>query len=268
MIDRHGQNRCGGERRNTGCCDRLRVVSGLEPRRRRFIFSGLIQSKVRSIDAVFLISMSAAPRFDARFIDRLRGGDEEAFSNLLDAYHGPLFRLAMSLGASEASAEEIVQETWVAVIDGLDAFEERSSLKTWIFSILTNQARRRTKRDARMPPLSSVFSDQAIKDVVENQENPCPRSAPTRSYSWSINPSDRTMQRALLEVVQEAIDDLPTSQRTVVILRDFEGLEPQEVCEILDISDGNHRVLLHRGRIAIREAVNAYFAQHEDEETP
>lgn len=209
--------------------------------------------------------MSAAPKFDRSFVERLRNGDEEAFSTLLDTYHGALFRFARSLGASSASAEEIVQDTWVAVIDGIDDFEQRSTLKTWIFSILSNLARRRAKRDKRMPPVSSVFSDEAIRDVVENQQNPCPRGASTRSFSWSVNPEDRTEQEALLEVVQAAVDDLPTSQRTVLILRDFEGLEPEQVCDILEITDGNHRVLLHRARVALREAVEQYFDKIDDE---
>lgn len=219
----------------------------------------------RTINDVLFIAMSAAPRFDESFVGRLRNGDEQAFSTLLDTYHGALFRLARSLGASTLSAEEVVQETWLAVIDGLDDFQGRSSLKTWIFSILTNQARRRATRDKRMPPISSVFSDQSIQEVVENQENPCPRSAPTRCFSWSVNPEDRTDQQALLEVIQEAVDELPASQRTVVILRDFEGLDPHEVCQILGITDGNHRVLLHRGRIALRDAVDRYFETIEQE---
>ncbi len=217
------------------------------------------------IDRLFLIAMTAAPKFGETFIDWLRNGDEEAFASLLDTYHGPLYRLAVSLGASGASAEEVVQETWIAVIDGIDDFEGRSTLKTWIFSILTNQARRRAVRDKRMPPVSSVFSEEAIRDAVENIENPCPRSAPTRSFSWSINPTDRADQQALLEVIQQAVDELPANQRTVLILRDFEGLSPEQVCAILEVSDGNHRVLLHRARIALREACDAYFETIEEE---
>ena len=219
----------------------------------------------QSIDRIFLIGMTAAPKFGDTFVDRLRSGDEAAFSSLLDTYHGPLYRLAMSLGASGASAEEVVQETWVAVINGIDDFEGRSSLKTWIFSILTNQARRRAVLDKRMPPVSSVFSEEAVKKAVENSDVPCPRSAPTRSFSWSINPTDRADQKALLEVIQDAVDDLPNNQSTVLILRDFEGLTPEDVCEILDISDGNHRVLLHRARLALRKACDSYFEKIEVE---
>lgn len=218
------------------------------------------------IDSLFLIGMSAAPKFDDTFVDRLRNGDDQAFSTLLDTYHGPMFRLAISMGASEASAEEIVQETWMAVIDGIDDFEGRSSLKTWIFSILTNQARRRTKRDSRTPPITSVFSDRAIQEVLEDQENPGPEGSASRSYAWSINPEDRSMQHALLEVIQEAVDELPASQRTVVLLRDFEGLSPEEVCEILEITDGNHRVLLHRARVRLRKAVGEYLEDRDDAE--
>ena len=211
--------------------------------------------------------MAAAPSFDHSFVQRLRSGDEKAFITLLDTYHGALFRLAISLGATEASAEEIVQETWVAVIDGIDDFEERSTLKTWLFSILTNQARKRAKLDKRMPPLSSIFSDQALQRVVENQQAPCPRGTPTRSYSWSINPGDRIDQHELLEVIQHAVDDLSANQRTVLILRDFEGLSPDQVCDVLDISDGHHRVLLHRARIALREAVDTHL-EHVESEAP
>ena len=105
--------------------------------------------------------MTPAPRFDQSFLERLRSGDERAFSALIDAYHAPMYRLAVSMGASGASAEEIVLETWMAVIDGIDGFEGRSSLKTWLFSILTNKTRRRAARDKRMPPVSSIFSDDA-----------------------------------------------------------------------------------------------------------
>ena len=116
-----------------------------------------------------------------------------------------------------------------------------------------------------MPPVSSVFSEDSIKEAVESSEVPCPRSAPTRSYSWSINPTDRADQQALLEVIQSAVDKLAHNQRTVLILRDFEGLNADEVCAILDISDGHHRVLLHRARIALRQACDAYFETIENE---
>ncbi len=215
-------------------------------------------TEVKAIE-LFLFTMTAAPVFGEDFVGRLRNGDAKAFEQMLDEYHGPLYRLACSLGASPASAEEIVQETWLAVIEGIDRFEGRSTLKTWLFAILSNQARRRAALDRRMPPLSSIFSDEAVQAVLDKQENPCPRSAPTRTFSWSINPEDRAEQRALLEVVQKAVESLPASQRSVLILRDFEGLAGDEVCKILGISDGNHRVLLHRARNVLRMAATAYY---------
>ena len=214
---------------------------------------------------LFLFTMSAAPICKDDFVERLRQGDEAAFSELLDSYHGALYRLARSLGATEASAEEIVQETWVAVINGIDRFEGRSSLKTWIFAILTNQARRRTARDARMPPLSALFSDEGVREVLEKQQEATPRGASSRTFAWSINPEDRVAQRALLEVIQRAADQLPVNQRAVLVLRDFEGLASEEVCRVLELSDGNHRVLLHRARNALRVAVSAYYARIDGE---
>lgn len=210
---------------------------------------------------VLLFTMTAAPAMDDDFVARLRHGDAQAFTELLDEYQGALYRFARSFGASPASAEEIVQETWLAVIEGIDGFEGRSTLKTWIFAILANQARRRSAQDRRMPPLSSLFSDEMVQSLLENQEMPCPRSAPTRTYSWSINPGDRAEQQALLEVIHSATNSLPPNQKAVLILRDFEGLSPAETCEILGVSDGNHRVLLHRARNVLRAAVTDYYEE-------
>ena len=173
---------------------------------------------------IFLLAMAPAPIVDDDLVERLRSGDEGAFEYLLETYSGSLYRLARSLGASPPSAEEIVQETWLAVIEGIDRFEGRSTLKTWIFAILANQARRRAKLDRRMPPMSAIFSEDAIQEVIEAQLIPCPRSAPSRTYSWSIDPGDRTEQQALLEVIRDAVEELSENQRAVLILRDFEGI--------------------------------------------
>lgn len=227
-------------------------------------FRRMMPSGEVTIEAL-LFTMAAAPAFDDDFVARLRKGDGKAFEELLDEYHGALYRFARSFGASTASAEEIVQETWLAVIEGIDRFEGRSSLKTWIFAILANQARRRATRDKRMPPLSSLFSDEMVQSIIENQENPCPQGAPTRTYSWSINPGDRAEQQALLEVIRDAVATLPESQRAVLILRDFEGLSPDDACEILGVTDGNHRVLLHRARNVVRAAVTEYYEQIDGE---
>jgi RNA polymerase sigma-70 factor (ECF subfamily) len=192
-------------------------------------------------------------------VARLRGGDEQAFGELIDRYHASMIRLARIFVDSEASAEEIVQETWLAVIDGIDRFEERSSLKTWIFSILTNQARRRAKQDARTRAWSSIFEVDMGEELSTEPErfdgSGHWKRPPTR---WKLDPEERVIKQKLLEVVQGALEALPTSQRTVVWLRDVEGLSSDEVCRVLDISAGNQRVLLHRGRVAVRKAVEAY----------
>lgn len=189
----------------------------------------------------------------------LRGGDEAAFGELIDVYHASILRLAKMFVDSEASAEEIVQETWLAVIDGIDRFEGRSSLKTWIFSILTNQARKRARQDARTRAWSSIFEvdmgDELSTESERFDGSGHWKQPPTR---WKIHPEERVMKQKLLEVVQQALEELPPSQRSVVWLRDVEGLSSEEVCRVLDISAGNQRVLLHRGRVAVRKAVETY----------
>ncbi len=194
-------------------------------------------------------------------IARLRQGDEQAFGELIERYHASMVRLAAMFVDTEASAEEIVQETWVAVIGGLDRFEQRSSLKTWMFSILTNQAKKRAAKDSRTRAWSSLF-DVAMDEELSSEEGRFDRSGhwvrpPIR---WKSDPEERLMHQKLLEVVAAAIDELPASQRSVVWLRDVEGLSSTEVCEVLEITPGNQRVLLHRGRAKVRRAVEDYEA--------
>jgi RNA polymerase sigma-70 factor (ECF subfamily) len=161
--------------------------------------------------------------------------------------------------ADQAAAEEVVQETWLAVIDGLDRFEERSSLKTWIFSILTNQAKTRANKDARTQAWSTLFDggiDEEISSVSERFDGSGRWKSPP--VPWRIDPEEHAMKQKLLEVVQHAIGELPASQRSVVWLRDVEGLSSDEVCSVLGLTSGNQRVLLHRGRTKVREAVEAH----------
>jgi RNA polymerase sigma-70 factor (ECF subfamily) len=199
---------------------------------------------------------------DENLVERLRAGDDDAFASLIDRHHRSMVRLASVFVADEDLAEEIVQETWLAVINGLDDFEERSSIKTWIFAILTNKARKRGKRDARMKPWSSIFESSIDEEVTPNADRFDSRGQWAKPpAAWSVGPEERLMRDDLLKAIKSAIESLPASQRAVVRLRDVEGLSAAETCDVLDISDGNQRVLLHRGRVKVREAVEQYMEQ-------
>ena len=201
---------------------------------------------------------------DASLMTALRGGDEDAFTQLVARYHGSLKRLARSFGAADAVAEEIVQETWLGALEGLDGFEERSSLKTWLFGILKNQARRRAERERRTVPFSSLAGaaedDGPVVDALrfQGQDGCWPDH-------WALPPrpwEDAERRLAAMEVrglLRAAIADLPPRQRAVVALRDVEGLSSDEVCELLELSEGNQRVLLHRGRAALRNDLEGYI---------
>ena len=198
---------------------------------------------------------------ESELVAALRGGDEQAFAGLIDRYHASMMRVARSYVASREAAEDVVQETWLGVIKGLDAFEGRSSLKTWIFRILVNRARTRGQREARSLPFSAVASggDEPVVD-------------PARFYDsgrwagfWSAPPtlhSPAEQQVIATEAAQQilaAIGRLPDSQRIVITLRDVEGLLASEVCDLLDISEANQRVLLHRARAKARAALERYL---------
>jgi RNA polymerase sigma-70 factor, ECF subfamily len=187
------------------------------------------------------------------------------FAELVDRYHAPLKRLARSFGANEAVAEEIVQETWLGAIQGLDAFEERSSLKTWLFTILKNQARHRAAREKRTVPFSSMERDDAGSGgpVVDagrfHHEDSCwPGHWATAPRPWE-EPERRLESMEARDQIRAAIAGLPPRQQVVVALRDVEGLSSEEVCEVLEISEANQRVLLHRGRSTIRNVLEGYL---------
>lgn len=195
-------------------------------------------------------------------VRRLRAGDEDAFSELIDCYHPSMIRLAAVFVPDDDLAEEIVQETWLAVINGIDRFEGRSSVKTWIFAILTNKARKRGKRDARMKAWSTMFESSIDEEVTPMSDRFDTRGRWARPpAAWSVGPEERMLKDDLLEVIKASIETLPASQRAVVRLRDVEGLSASETCDVLDITDGNQRVLLHRGRVKVREDVETYMEQ-------
>ena len=201
---------------------------------------------------------------DSHLLNALRGGDESAFTELVGRYHGSLKRFARSFGATEAVAEEIVQETWLGALQGLDSFAGRSSLKGWLFGIVKNQARRRSERERRSAPFSSLAgAEESVGPVVDSLRFqgadaawPDHWSAPPRAWE---DPQRRLASLEAREYLREAISSLPERQRTVVVLRDVEGLDSEEVCELLELSEGNQRVLLHRARAALRNALEGYM---------
>jgi RNA polymerase sigma-70 factor (ECF subfamily) len=209
---------------------------------------------------------AALPESDVRLVAALRRGEEHAFSHLLDLYHAPLLRLAMTYVRNRAVAEEIVQDTWLGVIRGIDRFEERSSLKTWIFRILANQAKTRALREGRTVPFSSLESwSHSAEPAVEPERfldvsHPrWPHHWVTPPANWEGIPESRLLARETLARVQAAIEELPAAQRAVISLRDIEGWTAEEVCELLEISETNQRVLLHRARSKVRRALEQYL---------
>jgi RNA polymerase sigma-70 factor, ECF subfamily len=193
------------------------------------------------------------PDDDAELVARLQAGDERAFVTLVERYHTPLLRLASTFVPNAAVAEEVVQDTWLGVVRGIDRFEGRSSLKTWLFRILVNRARSTGVRERRQIPVDLEQSGPAV---------PPERFGPGGQWSdppvpWTDDAEDRIVASQTAERVVASLGLLPHAQRLVVVLRDFEQLPAAEVCALLDISEANQRVLLHRGRSKIRSVLEA-----------
>jgi RNA polymerase sigma-70 factor (ECF subfamily) len=183
---------------------------------------------------------------DARLVELLRDGDEAAFVTLVGRYHGPMVRLARSIVSSQAVAEEAVQDTWLGVVRGIERFEGRSSIKTWLFRILVNRARTAGAREERSVPVDPGHAvDPAYFDADGQWADPVER--------WRHELDDRLEAAAWAPILRSALERLPARQRTVVVLRDVDGLSSDEVCSVLGISGGNQRILLHRGRSRMRE---------------
>jgi RNA polymerase sigma-70 factor, ECF subfamily len=196
------------------------------------------------------------------FLARLRRGDETAYRTLIRRFHGSLTGLAASIIGSRAQAEEVVQDAWLAVLSGIGAFEGRSSVVTWLFSIVLNRARTRATREGRLVGLPALMqgtppSGRAV-DASEFKPDGHWNEAPRL---WDeISPERIVGGRQLWDVVLEAIDRLPAGQRAVIILRDMEGCEAEEACALLGITAENQRVLLHRARGRIRQTIDAVTA--------
>jgi RNA polymerase sigma-70 factor (ECF subfamily) len=190
---------------------------------------------------------------DDALLERLRAGDEKAFEALVSRYDGALRRVARTFVRSAAAADDVVQETWLAVIRGLGDFEGRSSLRTWIFAILANRARTRAGRDARNVPFSALEGeDTPAVDPAAFGSDGRWRSAPARLTG---DPERDLLAGELRARLLTAVDELPPAQRAVITLRDLVGASAEETCDVLGLSEGNQRVLLHRARARVRSAL-------------
>ncbi|MGH8974774.1 MAG: RNA polymerase sigma factor [Acidimicrobiia bacterium] len=203
-----------------------------------------------------------------QLLDKLRAGDESAFRDLVIRHQAAMVRVASAYVPSRAVAEEVVQETWLAVLEGLDRFEGRSSVKTWIFRILVNRAKTRGVREHRSVPVSAF--EHAGEDDDGPSVDPERFFAPDHRWGghwattpdrWSDLPADQLTGKETIAVVEETIRNLPLQQRRVITLRDIEGWTTEEVCELLDLSEGNQRVLLHRARSRVRVALERHLAE-------
>jgi RNA polymerase sigma-70 factor, ECF subfamily len=204
------------------------------------------------------------PPGQAELVAALQAGDERAFETLVAELGPAMLRIARMYVSSRAVAEEVVQETWLGVLSGIGRFEGRSSLKTWIFRILTNRAKTRGEREGRTLPFSSLGaetdSDEPSVDAdrfrLGGRSEGQWSSAPSR---WSELPEDRLVGQETIAIAQAAIDALPETQRIVITMRDVEGWSSEEVRNVLDLSESNQRVLLHRARGKVRQALATYL---------
>jgi RNA polymerase sigma-70 factor (ECF subfamily) len=200
---------------------------------------------------------------EAALLERLRAGDEAAFEALVARHYATMLAVAQTYVKGRSVAEEVVQEAWLGVIKGLDRFEGRSSLKTWILSILVNQAKTRGTREARSVPFAALGPEGDEPAVDPDRFRSADESYPGhwRAFpgDWGRSAAAAVQDRETLRLVMGAIAGLPEAQQAVIRMRDVEGYSSAEVCEALDVSEGNQRVLLHRARSRVRAALERHF---------
>jgi RNA polymerase sigma-70 factor, ECF subfamily len=200
---------------------------------------------------------------DADLVTQLRAGDETAMAQLVDEWSPTMLRVARSFVASPQSAEDVVQDTWLGMLSGLARFEGRSSLRTWAFSILVNRARTRGAREARTLAWSSLDSREGPmaedKFAGSGGEHPSHWTSIDVPSRWDTVPENVALSREVLHQLDRALSALPPRQRKVVTMRDVCGMRADEVCAILNISPQNQRVLLHRARAVLRDALAGYY---------
>ena len=209
--------------------------------------------------------MAQAAPAEAQVLEALRAGDEDAFRALVREYTPSLVRVARIYVSTQAAAEEVAQETWLGVLNGLPRFEGRSSLRTWIFRILTNIAKTRAKRDGRTLPFSALSEPGRVPEAAVDADRFLDPEHPRWPGHWALKPEawpeDALVAAETREKLAEAIEALPAAQRAVISLRDIEGWSSEEVRNALDLSETNQRVLLHRARSKVRSALESYLDQ-------
>jgi RNA polymerase sigma-70 factor, ECF subfamily len=205
---------------------------------------------------------------ERQLVAALRRGEEQAFADLVDRHTSALLRVARSYVSSVAVAEEVVQETWLALLNGIDRFEERSSIKTWLFRVAANIARTRGAQERRTVPFSSlgVGEDEESGPTVDparfrGQDDPWPHHWSSPPQPWDEVPEQRLLSHETRKHLQEAFAELPERQRAVVTLRDVQGFSAEDVCRLLELTAPNQRVLLHRGRARLRQSLEAYLGE-------
>ncbi|HEV2027655.1 MAG TPA: RNA polymerase sigma factor [Candidatus Dormibacteraeota bacterium] len=195
-------------------------------------------------------------------LEALKAGDEAAFQSLIQRYHGPMLRLAMTYVGDRGVAEDVVQESWLTCVRSLDRFEGRSSLKTWIFGIVINIARARRRKEARILPFTAFWrrdDSDSHRPTVDQSRFGSDGMWRTGPRSWDNVPESKVIGGETLQKVKTAIDALPAKQREVILLRDVAGFDSAEVSSLLGISAANERVRLHRARAAVRKMLEEYL---------
>jgi RNA polymerase sigma-70 factor, ECF subfamily len=205
-------------------------------------------------------------RADAALVERLRASDADAFAEVVRAWSPMMLQAARAYVSTDASAQDVVQDTWLAMIRGLDNFEGRSSLRTWILAILSNIGRSRGAREARTLPWSSLGPADDSGPAVDPDRFRGPDDQWPRHWTqlgkprpWPRSPEDEIMTADIHSQLESGLAELPEQQRTVVALRDVHGLSSDEVCSLLGLSATNQRVLLHRGRSRLRGLLEVHY---------
>jgi RNA polymerase sigma-70 factor (ECF subfamily) len=221
------------------------------------------------VESEAAISMRGCSAYieDAALVQRLRNRDEAAFLEIVQRHHNSLVRLAQSFVNNRAVAEEVAQETWVAVLQGIDRFEGRSSLKTWIFQILINRSKTRGVREARSINFSAMndtnsesgYSSVDPSRFLSSDDSQHPGGWASQPQQWDMTPEQLLLSKECRTFIEQAIASLPELQKQVITLRDVQGWENEEICAVLGISETNCRVLLHRGRSRVRQALENYL---------
>jgi RNA polymerase sigma-70 factor (ECF subfamily) len=209
-------------------------------------------------------TFAAVTLTDDELVASLRAGDEEAYAAVVREWHAGLLRVARIFTPTRAVAEEVVQETWLRVLGALDRFEGRSSLKTWVFRILVNTAKTRAQRESRSIPFSALHDPARVPEAAVDPDRFLADDHPHHPGGWESPPrelpEDRLIAGETREAIERAIEALPATQRAVISLRDVEGWSSDEVRNALDLSEVNQRVLLHRARARVRQALEDYLA--------